>query len=187
MYRKHKTTGILEADAFSSGEPEVSRVALVAELSDLHSSCNRLSPKQMWMSPQWKLELWKCETGLKAYIAASNHPIRKAGTPAPAAEDLINLDITPPKIEYRDPLEKWKYYEAFFPILARLAKIYLSLQATSAPTERVFSAASRVTGAKRAKLKPTTASKLLYVSRTWEWYFSEKSLEEALEEIMEVE
>jgi hypothetical protein len=46
-----------------------------------------------------------CETELKTYIAASNLPIRKAGTPAPATEDLINLDITPPKIEYRDPLE----------------------------------------------------------------------------------
>ena len=83
-------------------------------------------------------------------------------------------------------MERWKTHEALFPILARLAKIYLSLQATSTPTERVFSAASRVIDEKRARLKPTTASKLLYVNRNWERYFSEKSLEEALEEIMEV-
>ena len=95
----------------------------MAELSDLHSSCVRNEiEKQVAQAdmdePPVEVGTVEavCETELKAYIAASNLPIRNADTPAPSAEDLINLDITPPKIEYSDPLEWWKNHEAFFRI-----------------------------------------------------------------------
>ncbi|KAG7370145.1 hAT family C-terminal dimerization domain containing protein [Nitzschia inconspicua] len=41
-----------------------------------------------------------------------------------------------------DPLKWWEEKAAYLPIMSSLAKAYLSIQATSAPSERVFSVAS---------------------------------------------
>jgi len=71
---------------------------------------------------------------------------------------------------YNCPLEWWKEHESQYPTLAKLAKIYLAIQATSAPSERVFSVANRVFGKYRCGLDPLMAGMLLYVSEIKEWY-----------------
>ncbi|CAB9520830.1 zinc finger, BED-type containing 1 [Seminavis robusta] len=76
-----------------------------------------------------------CKDELKRYIEAGSLPIRKS-----------KHDKT-----YNDPLGWWKKNQSLYPILASLAKIYLSVQATSAPSERIFSAASRLISNKRTK------------------------------------
>lgn len=107
----------------------------------------------------------ECEREMKAYLKADKLPIE-----APAES----------KEKYNNPLEWWKKYQSVFPKLARLAKVYLSIQATSAPTERVFSCASRVIGEKKVRMKPENAGKLLYVSRNWQWYQNEINLEQVM-------
>ena len=69
-------------------------------------------------------------------------------------EDMIEMELTeyknepelPTKTrgERNSPLEWWKSSQNRFPILSRLARIYLAVQATSASSERVFSKAERV-------------------------------------------
>jgi hAT family C-terminal dimerisation region len=86
-----------------------------------------------------------CEAELKTYLATESLPI-----------------------EYNGPLLLWKKHEVFFPILAILAKFYLSVEATSTPSERVSSAANRVIGVRRTSLHPAMAERLLFVSRNWE-------------------
>jgi len=109
-----------------------------------------------------------CEHELRSYLAAPPLKIR--------AENTSGM--------YNDPLQWWKQNEHLFPNLAQLAKVYLSVQATSAPSERVFSAASRIINAKRVNRNAETAGKLLYVSRNWEWYFiSDMSLQEAADDV----
>jgi len=78
----------------------------------------------------------------------------------------------------------WKKHEVFCPILAGLAKFYLSVQATSAPSERVFSAANTVIGVGRTSLHTAMAGRLLFVSRNWEWFLNEVNLEDAIRSIM---
>ena len=41
--------------------------------------------------------------------------------------------------DLKNPLEFWKKYEHMFPSLAKLAKKYLSVQASSAALKRIFS------------------------------------------------
>lgn len=52
----------------------------------------------------------------------------------------------------KSPLQWWKENAARFPTLAILAKSYLSVPATSTPSERVFSAAGNIVTKKRASL-----------------------------------
>ena len=68
---------------------------------------------------------------------------------------------------FNSPLNWWKQNEAAFPILSKLARTYLAVQATSAPSERVFSQAALVIEAKRNRLAPATASKLLFIKENW--------------------
>ena len=82
-----------------------------------------------------------CEAELEAYKAFPILPVLNSEKPG----------------EHNDPLEWWKKHESKFPILAHLAKLYLSLQATSAPSERQFSQAERLLSKKRNKIKPKTA------------------------------
>ena len=82
--------------------------------------------------------------------------------------------------EKPDPLKWWKENQGLYPILARLARVYLALQATSAPSERVFSVASRLIGNKRTRLSPSIAGKMLFVSENWDWYESEIDMNAAV-------
>ena len=58
-------------------------------------------------------------------------------------------------------LSWWKNHQRDFPILAKLAKKYLSIQATSAPSERIFSKAGNIISEKRTRLGTDIAGKLL--------------------------
>lgn len=90
---------------------------------------------------------------------------------------------------WHDPLAWWNMNQVAYPILARLAMVYLAVQATSAPSERVFSMASRVISTRRTRLNPTMAGKMLFVSENWKWWQEQldfyKAAEEDVVEVME--
>ena len=82
---------------------------------------------------------------------------------------------------WSDPLGWWKAHQPMFPIVAEIARIYLGIQATSAPSERVFSAANNMIGEKRVRLKPKVAGQLLMVKRNWKWFEKESRLADVLD------
>ena len=55
-----------------------------------------------------------------------------------------------------------------FPILVQLARIYLPIQATSAPSERIFSQAALIIRERRNRLGPEISGKLLYLKENWD-------------------
>ena len=88
---------------------------------------------------------------------------------------------------HNDPLQWWKQNQGLFPILARLAKVYLAVQATSAPSEWVFSIASRLIAGRRTRLDPNMAGKVLYVSENWKWFENQIDFNEAVAETIELD
>ena len=60
-------------------------------------------------------------------------------------------------------LEFWKVYEKVFPCLARLAKKYLSIQASSAAVERMFSISGHIFSLKRRRLGYVFFSDLVFL------------------------
>ena len=71
---------------------------------------------------------------------------------------------------YPDALAWWKKSAHLYSCLALLAQKHLSIQATSAPSERIFSKASRIIEERRTRLDPGIAGKLLYVAFNYNWY-----------------
>ena len=71
------------------------------------------------------------------------------------AEDLISIDD--------NPLKWWKSNQFRFSILAKVAKQFLCIPATSVPCERLFSTSGNIITPKQASLKPNTASMLCFL------------------------
>ena len=91
---------------------------------------------------------------------------------------LLGLDgpVTPLKIELEnylnlpklpnskvDTLLWWKDHQHMFPLLSQAARKYLCVTASSAPSERLFSASGNVVGPKRSSLDPQNVDKIVYL------------------------
>jgi hypothetical protein len=64
---------------------------------------------------------------------------------------------------FNDALAWWKRNDSKYPLLATLVHEYLAIPATLAPSERIWSRASRILSLKRASLKPEVAQQIMFV------------------------
>ncbi|XP_049441769.1 zinc finger BED domain-containing protein 4 [Epinephelus fuscoguttatus] len=78
---------------------------------------------------------------------------------------LATYLLTPEADPDTDPLEWWKRHEPNFPRLSNLAKKYLSVPATSVPSERVFSVGGGIVTCNRACLKPEVVDRLVFLAK----------------------
>jgi hypothetical protein len=89
-------------------------------------------------------------------------------------EMYVNLDQE--KLQ-SDPLVWWNKHQGTLPNLAYLARCYLAIPATSAPSERVFSVATRLIDKKRNSINPEMAGDCLFVADQWkDWETSDFDL-----------
>lgn len=80
------------------------------------------------------------------------------------AEAQFARYIAEPQISHNaDPFEWWKINEKKFPSLAPLAKEYLSIPASSAGSERVFSTCGNIVTPKRCCLDPANVNVLVFL------------------------
>ncbi len=68
------------------------------------------------------------------------------------------------RVKPADPLQRWKRKQDQFLILAKLARVYLAVPATSAPSERVFSKANHIISKTRCRLDPAKAGRMIWLS-----------------------
>ncbi|XP_051784492.1 E3 SUMO-protein ligase ZBED1-like [Erpetoichthys calabaricus] len=64
-----------------------------------------------------------------------------------------------------DPLEWWKCHQANFPRVAKLARRYLCIPATSSPSERAYSTGGNIVTCHRAVLKPDAVDRLVFLAQ----------------------
>lgn len=67
-----------------------------------------------------------------------------------------------------DPLAWWRDNETRYPLLAKLARKYMCICATSTASERVFSTAGNIATPVRSSLKPSKVNMLVFLSRNLE-------------------
>jgi hypothetical protein len=71
-----------------------------------------------------------------------------------------------------DPLAWWRNHMSRFPVLAVLARKWLSCVATSAPSERAFSTGGNVVTARRCSLTPSNVRDAVFLAENL--YFEER-------------
>jgi len=79
-------------------------------------------------------------------------------------DNYLNELITPIPPENTDVYQWWRTNKTFFPILSRMARKYLSIPATSVPSEQLFADAGNKIASKRNR-PPEVVSQLLFVKR----------------------
>jgi hypothetical protein len=75
----------------------------------------------------------------------------------------------------------WTERQAAYPVLFQLARIYLSIPATSVPAERVFSTAGNTITKKRNRLSPSTAELIIFLHENKAFLEGESTLLEVYE------
>jgi hypothetical protein len=89
-----------------------------------------------------------------------------AQTNAEEGDDEVSRYVKLRDIRVKDdPMEWWLNNKSSFPTLAQLARKYLSIPATSVPSERLFSDAGNHISAKRTRLLPDLVNKILFLKR----------------------
>jgi len=83
----------------------------------------------------------------------------------PLKEELSLYRSFPEEDPKSNPYEWWRNYEGKLPRLALLARMYLCLPASSAPSERVFSRLQVTVSKKRARLKAGKVEKMVMISK----------------------
>jgi hypothetical protein len=103
-------------------------------------------------------------------LAPDNSSVGDDEVPAAAAKAEIDefkkeekLFRSDKEIDSFDPLLWWKDRQSKYPILSRLVRRILCIQATSAPSERIFSAAGQLLSKRRMRLAPSTVMQLLFL------------------------
>ena len=72
-----------------------------------------------------------------------------------------------------DVLNWWSNHSIDFPVLSKIAKDYLSIQASSSPSERLFSGAGDMITDERNRLSPDS-SRALICLKSWNSFFDNK-------------
>lgn len=107
-------------------------------------------------------------SGLLRRIASSKQQ-RATEDSAPATSEAtvkeeIKVYLTLPSIPAEDdPSQWWKSHASELPHLARIAKKFLCIPATSVPSERLFSASGHIASPLRALLKPEKVNMLTFL------------------------
>ena len=83
-------------------------------------------------------------------------------TPTSSELDMYIQAPTPPTKSC--PLEWWRQHQSTFPKMAKLALRYLSIPATSVPSEHVFSQAWNIINSKRSRLSPENVNALAFLN-----------------------
>lgn len=123
---------------------------ILEEEMKLWSHCVTRSTSHVAPSPQqdeWEMDVWS------ENIAPTN----------PLQDELIMYKLEKRLDRGADPLQWWRENESRFPVLAFLAKRYLCIPASSAPSERLFSKLNIVVSKRRARLSAERSEQLTFL------------------------
>ena len=80
-------------------------------------------------------------------------------------QELEQFAKEPPVLFSANVLTWWKQNSSKYPNISSLARETLVVQATSVPSERLFSKAGELISSKRSSLKPKNVNKLLFLNQ----------------------
>ena len=107
-----------------------------------------------------KLSSWLKET--VELLSSSSTPQTPNQKIKKEIEDYLKLPMLDAEM---DPLQWWKVHMVVLPTMAKLAQKYLSVCASSSPSERIFNCSGNIVSKKRTLLKPEKVNMLVFLNR----------------------
>ncbi|XP_060793244.1 E3 SUMO-protein ligase ZBED1-like [Neoarius graeffei] len=105
----------------------------------------------------------KAKKSFRCYI--KKQEVRGGESLATAIENELKSYLMIPEVDSEvNPLEWWESQEVNFPRLAKLARKYLCIPASSRPSERAFSTSGNVVTCHRSSLKPDAVDTLVFLA-----------------------
>ena len=167
------------------------KTAIIASLLDPRSKSITFSSEAQksfaWMSLKELFErekdrIARASEERRAASSNSQQPVQQSGAAAPERPrkrklaDLMEKSAPsraedPEWLQYQmiqgceteeDPLRWWADHESHFPVIAMLARRFLSIPASSAPSERIFSLAAAIATKSRNLLSTARLSKMIF-------------------------
>ena len=84
----------------------------------------------------------------------------------PRVSDEVREYLAEDKISFnQNPFEWWAGKKTKYPVLSKMARIYLAAPATSTPSERLFSDAGNLLSAKRTRMNPELFKRIMFLKR----------------------
>lgn len=112
----------------------------------------------------------KAKKSLGSFFKEKWSRASEKGDSSPPLKDVVEAEfknylLTPCIDKEEDPLAWWKAHQVNFPHLAKLARKYLCIPATSSPSERLFSTSGNIVTCQRSSLKPATVDRLVFLAK----------------------
>ena len=109
----------------------------------------------------------KAKKSLGSFFKRSTASATVPIDPTAAIEAELSAYMQSPTIDNdEDPLLWWRLtHKVNFPRLSNMARKYLCMQATSSPSERIFSASGNNVSCQRSCLKPDMVNKLVFLAK----------------------
>lgn len=145
---------------FISGEERTQvHEALLDRVQKLHLQLHANDKPQDCQEPPAKK---KKETAMTFLLGDSSDD----DVPVPTGREEVKEFWKEPTLHIDDHhLQWWERHESRFPTLARLAKCFLCVPATSVLAERIFSTAGLIVNQQRSCLKPENVDMLIFLNR----------------------
>ncbi|XP_050957167.1 E3 SUMO-protein ligase ZBED1-like [Labeo rohita] len=107
-----------------------------------------------------------CLADLLGSTYSAGPAVRHRTTQAQAEEEMSRYKEAPPlSLAEGSPLSWWKEHQNEYPLMSRLAKVYLCIPGTSVSSERVFSTAGDIVTAQRSVLSSKHVDQLLFLNK----------------------
>lgn len=107
-----------------------------------------------------------CLADLLGSTYSAGPKVRHRTTQAQAEEEMSRYKEAPPlSLAEGSPLSWWKEHQNEYPLMSRLAKVYLCIPGTSVSSERVFSTAGDIVTAQRSVLSSKHVDQLLFLNK----------------------
>nr|XP_023657651.1 zinc finger BED domain-containing protein 1-like [Paramormyrops kingsleyae] len=107
-----------------------------------------------------------CLADLLGSTYSAGPVVRHRTTQAQAEEEMSRYKEAPPlSLAEGSPLSWWKEHQNEYPLMSRLAKVYLCIPGTSVSSERVFSTAGDIVTAQRSVLSSKHVDQLLFLNK----------------------